>query len=105
MTRHAWVGYVMIILGMTLLVVANVIAAPGEVDPADILPLADTVGWLLAVPGARLFGVTLLLLACGALARGQIGGAVFLVFFAGLIFIGPDAVRRIITHAAVTGTP
>ena len=105
MTRRAWVGYLMIALGITLLVVAEAVAATGEVDPADIVPLANTVGWLLAVPGARLFGVTLLLLACGALARGQIGGAVFLVFFAGLIFIGPDAVRRIITHAAVTGTP
>ena len=105
MNRRAWIGYLMIALGVTLLVVAEAVAAAGEVDPADIVPLADTVGWLLAVPGARLFGVGLLLLACGALARGQVGGAAFLVFFAGLVFIGPDAVRHMMTHAAVMGNP
>lgn len=105
MNRRAWIGYLMIALGITLLVVAEAVAATGEVDPADIVPLANTMGWLLAVPGARLFGVGLLLLACGALARGHVGGAVFLVFFAGVVFIGPDAVRHIMTHAAVTGNP
>jgi hypothetical protein len=95
----------LIVLGVTFLVVAAAVAAEGGVDPADIVPLANTVGWLLAVPGARLFGVGLLLLACGAVARGHVGGAVFLVFFAGLVFIGPDAVRRVITHAALATHP
>jgi Mn2+/Fe2+ NRAMP family transporter len=103
--RRAWVGVLMIVLGVMLLLVAEAVAADGGVDPADIFPLADTLGWLLAVPGARLFGVGLLLLACGAWARGQVGGAVFLVFFAGLVFIGPDAVRRVITHAALATRP
>jgi Mn2+/Fe2+ NRAMP family transporter len=105
MTRRTWVGVLLLALGMMLLVVADAVAAAGEVDPADIFPLANTAGWLLAVPGARLFGVALLLLACGAGARGQVGGAVVLVFFAGLVFIGPDAVRRVITHAALAGRP
>jgi hypothetical protein len=105
MRRRAWVGALIIALGVLLLVVAEAGAADGGVDPADIVPLADTVGWLLAVPGARLLGVGLLLLACGAVARGHVGGAVFLVFFAGLVFIGPDAVRRVIMHAALAGRP
>ncbi len=105
MRRRAWIGMLLIALGVMLLVVAEAVAADGGVDPADIFPLADTLGWLLAVPGARLLGVGLLLLACGAGARGQVGGAVLLVFFAGLVFIGPDAVRRVITHAALGTRP
>ena len=105
MRRRTWVGMLLIALGVMLVVVAEVVAADGGVDPADIVPLADTLGWLLAVPGARLFGVGLLLLACGAGVRGQIGGAVVLVVFAGLVFIGPDAVRRVITHAALGTRP
>ena len=105
MRRRAWVGFLLMALGVMLLVVATAVAADGGVDPAEIFPLADTVGWLLAVPGARLFGVGLFLLACGAGARGQIGGAVVLLVFAGLVFIGPDAVRRVMTHAALAGRP
>jgi hypothetical protein len=105
MRRRAWAGLLMITLGVMLLVVAAAVAAEGGVDPAEIVPLADTVGWLLAVPGARLFGVALLLLACGAVACGHIGGAVVLVVFAGLVFIGPDAVRHVIMHAALAGRP
>lgn len=105
MKRRTWVGVLMVTLGVMLLIVVEAVAAEGGVDPAEIVPLADTVGWLLAVPGARLFGVALVLLACGAVARGHVGGAVVLIFFAGLVFIGPDAVRRVITHAALAGRP
>jgi type IV secretory pathway VirB2 component (pilin) len=99
MTRDRVQSSLPIALGLTLLLVTGAEAA-AEVDPADIYPLANTLGWILAVPVARLFGVGLLVLACVAVARGREGTALVLCVFAGVVFLGPDAVTRIIGHAA-----
>jgi type IV secretory pathway VirB2 component (pilin) len=99
MTRDQVQSSLPIALGLTLLLVTGAEAA-AEVDPADIYPLANTLGWILAVPVARLFGVGLLVLACVAVARGREGTALVLCVFAGVVFLGPDAVTRIIGHAA-----
>src|SRR5581483_5382171 len=98
MTQREILAYLMIALGLALLFATQGMAA-SDVDPADINPLAEQLGWLLAVPGARLFAVGLLTLACLALAHHP-GSALLLFVLAGVVLIAPDAARQIIARAA-----
>jgi type IV secretory pathway VirB2 component (pilin) len=72
-------------------------AAP-QVDPADITPLADLLGWLLAVPVSRLCAVGCAVRACFALTRGHGGRALLYVGLTGVVLAAPAIVKTVLTH-------
>lgn len=75
----------------------------GAVDPADITPLANLLGGLLAVAGARLLAALCAILAALSLARGQGGLCLFLVLLAGVVLVAPVIIKAVVTHVAVAG--
>lgn len=72
------------------------------VDPADILPLAEVTGGLLAVPGARLVAALCVTLAALSLARGLGGVCLFLVMLAGVVLVAPAIVKAVVWRVAAT---
>lgn len=83
----------------SFLIIAPVWAV-GEVDPAEITPLAHTLGGLLAVPIARLFAALLLVLGGVALAHQRAGLGLLLIVLSGCVLVGPAFVRIVIGRAA-----
>jgi hypothetical protein len=82
--------------------VAVPLVAAGAVDPADITPLANLMGGLLAVAGARLLAALCAILAVLSLARGQGGLCLLLVMLAGIVLVAPVIIKAVVTHVAVT---
>lgn len=72
------------------------------VDPADILPLAEVTGGLLAVPIARLAAALCVTLAVLSLARGRGGVCLFLVVLAGMVLVAPAIVKAVVWRVAAT---
>jgi hypothetical protein len=72
------------------------------VDPADITPLAEVTGGLLAVPVARLVAALCVTLAALSLARGLSGVCLFLVVLAGVVLLGPVIVKAVVWRVAAT---
>ena len=93
-----WWCVVLVVWG-SLLPVAPV-GAVGEVDPAEITPLAHTLGGLLAVPIARLFAALLIVLGCVACAHQRAGIGLLLIVLSGCVLVGPAFVRIVIGRAA-----
>lgn len=75
----------------------------GAVDPADITPVANLLGGLLAVAGARLLAALCAILAALSLARGRGGLCLFLVVLAGVVLVAPAIIKTVVTHVAVAG--
>ncbi|NOT56774.1 MAG: hypothetical protein HOP18_19415 [Deltaproteobacteria bacterium] len=73
------------------------------VDPADITPVANLLGGLMAVAGARLVAALCVMLAALSLARSQGGLCLFLVMLAGIVLVAPVLIKAVVTHVAVTG--
>ncbi len=90
-----------VLLSDIVLLTMPVWAAP-QVDPADITPLADLLGWLLAVPVSRLCAVGCAVRACFALTRGQGGRALLYVGLTGVVLAAPAIVKTVLSH--VLGT-
>lgn len=90
------VGY-----GVALLLPLTLTYAAG-VDPADITPLAEVTGGLLAVPVARLVAALCVILASVSLARGFSGVCLFLVVMAGVVLVGPAIVKAVVWRVAAT---
>ena len=76
--------------------------ALSAVDPTDIMPLANLVGGLLAIPGARLLAALCLILAVLALTRGHGGVCLFLVIVAGVVLVAPVVIKAVVLHVAAT---
>ena len=95
---NAWWG-VFLVVWNSLLLIAPVWAV-GEVDPAEIAPLAQTLGGLLAVPIARLLAALLLVLGGVALAHQRAGLGLLLIVLSGCVLVGPAFVRIVIGRAA-----
>jgi len=95
----AWPLIVLLGLLTCLLLPANSWPV-GEVDPADINPLANLLGELLAVPVARMLAALCCVVAILAWARGQGGACLVLVVLAGLILVGPTVVKAVVERAA-----
>jgi len=93
-----------IIMGLLVLLFGLVMpfVAMSAVDPADITPLANLLGGLLAVPGARLLAVLCVILAVLSLARGHGGLCLFLVILAGVVLVAPVVVKAVVLHVAAT---
>jgi hypothetical protein len=91
--------FVFLVAWVSLLLIAPVWVV-GEVDPAEITPLANTMGGLLAVPIARLFAALLLVLGCVALAHQRAGLGLLLIVLSGCVLVGPAFVRIVIGRAA-----
>jgi hypothetical protein len=72
------------------------------VDPADITPLAEVTGGLLAVPVARLVAALCVTLAVLSLARGCSGLCLFLVVLAGVVLVAPAIVKAVVWRVAAT---
>ena len=72
------------------------------VDPADIIPVANLVGGLLAIPGARLLAALCVILAVLALTRGHGGVCLFLVIVAGVVLVAPVVIKAVVLHVAAT---
>jgi hypothetical protein len=72
------------------------------VDPADITPVANLVGGLLAVPGARLLAALCVILAVLALTHGRGGLCLFLVIVAGVVLVAPVVIKAVVLHVAAT---
>ncbi len=72
------------------------------VDPADITPLAEVTGGLLAVPVARLVAALCVTLAVLSLARGSSGVCLFLVVLAGVVLVAPVIVKAVVWRVAAT---
>jgi hypothetical protein len=92
------------ICGLVLMLSMSAVFPPlvvGAVDPADITPIANLLGGLLAVAGARLLAALCTLLAVLSLARGQGGLCLFLVMLAGLVLVAPVMIKAVVTHVAV----
>lgn len=90
--------------GIVLVLSMSVVFPPlavGAVDPADITPIANLLGGLLAVAGARLLAALCAMLAVLSLARGQGGLCLFLVMLAGLVLVAPVMIKAVVTHVAV----
>jgi hypothetical protein len=87
--------------GVALLVPLGLTHAAG-VDPADINPLAEVTGGLLAVPVARLVAALCVTLAALSLARGLSGVCLFLVVLAGVVLLGPVIVKAVVWRVAAT---
>lgn len=85
------------VLGSVLLGPLRAWAAP-DVDPADITPLADLLGWLVAVPVSRLCAVGCAVRACFALTRGHGGRALFYVGLTGVVLAAPAIVKTVLSH-------
>jgi hypothetical protein len=94
-----WPLIVLLVLVLCLLLPAHGWPV-GEVDPADITPLANLLGDILAVPVARMFAAFCCVLAILALARGHGGACLFLVILAGLILVGPALMKTVVERAA-----
>jgi hypothetical protein len=92
---------VAVLLSDIVLLTMRVWAAP-QVDPADITPLADLLGWLLAVPVSRLCAVGCAVRACFALTRGHGGRAFLYLGLTGVVLAAPAIVKTVLTH--VLGT-
>ena len=88
-------------LGMGLLLPCAVVQAAG-VNPADVVPLAELVGGLLAVPVARLVAALCVTLAALSLARGLSGLCLFLVMLAGIVLVAPAIVHAVVWRVAAT---
>ena len=86
---------------VALLVPLSFTQAAG-VDPADITPLAEVTGGLLAVPVARLVAALCVIFAALSLARGLSGVCVFLVVLAGVVLVGPVIVKAVVWRVAAT---
>ena len=89
------------VLSQVLLGVLQVWAAP-DVDPADITPLADLLGWLVAVPVSRLCAVGCAVRACFALTRGHGGRALLYVGLTGVVLAAPAIVKTVLSHVLRT---
>lgn len=76
--------------------------AVSAVNPADITPLANLVGGLLAVPGARLLAALCIILAVLALTHGHGGLCLFLVIIAGVVLVAPVVIKAVVLHVAAT---
>lgn len=85
------------LLSHVLLGTLSAWAAP-QVDPADITPLADLLGWLVAVPVSRLCAVGCAVRACFALTRGHGGRALLYVGLTGVVLATPAIVKTVLTH-------
>jgi hypothetical protein len=77
--------------------------AAAAVDPADITPVANLLGGLMAVAGARLLAALCAILAVLSLARGQGGRCLFLAMLAGIVLVAPVLIKAVVTHVAVAG--
>ena len=91
-----------LLMGVVFPHVAMPLVAAGAVDPADITPLANLLGGLLAVAGARLLAALCAILAVLSLARGHGGLCLFLVMLAGTVLVAPVIIKAVVTHVAVT---
>jgi hypothetical protein len=90
-----------VLLGLVTCLLAPTPGWPiGEVDPADINPLANLLGEILAVPLARMLAALCCVLAILALARGHGGACLLLVVLAGLILVGPTVMKAVVERAA-----
>ena len=78
------------------------ITQAGSVDPADITPLAELVGGLLAVPVARLFAALCVILAVLSLARGLGSVCLWLMMLAGIVLVAPAIVKAVVWRVAAT---
>jgi hypothetical protein len=87
--------------GVALLLSVTLAYAAG-VDPADITPLAELTGGLLAVPIARLVAALCVTLAILSLARGRSGVCLFLVVLAGVVLVAPAMVKAVVWRVAAT---
>ncbi len=91
---------------LNIVVVLWAVALPSiavsAVDPADITPVANLVGGLLAVPGARLLAALCVILAVLALSRGHGGVCLFLVIVAGVVLVAPVVIKAVVLHVAAT---
>ena len=92
-----FIGVLVLLIGLAMPLVAA-----GAVDPADITPLANLLGGLLAVAGARLLAALCVILAVLALARGHGGLCLFLVMLTGIVLVAPVIIKAVVTHVAVT---
>jgi hypothetical protein len=84
------------------LLLSLALAHAADVDPADILPLAEVTGGLLAVPVARLVAALCVTFAVLSLARGLSGVCLFLVVLAGVVLVGPVIVKAVVWRVAAT---
>lgn len=87
--------------GVALLLSLSLAHAAG-VDPADITPLAEVTGGLLAVPVARMVAALCVIFAVLSLARGFSGVCLFLVVLAGVVLVGPVIVKAVVWRVAAT---
>jgi hypothetical protein len=101
--RHTLCPYIggLVVLVAGLLVPVSIVHAAG-VDPADVIPLAELVGGILAVPIARLFAALCVTFAVLAVAHGHGGLCLFLVVLAGLVLVAPAIVKAMVWQVAVT---
>ena len=93
--------YCLVGLGLGVLLSLSLAHAAG-VDPADITPLAEVTGGLLAVPVARVVAALCVTLAAVSLARGFSGVCLFLVMLAGVVLVGPAIVKAVVWRVAAT---
>lgn len=93
--------YCLVPLGMGMLLSMSLAHAAG-VDPADIAPLAEVTGGLLAVPVARLVATLCVTLAAMSLARGFSGVCLFFVMLAGVVLVAPAIVKAVVWRVAAT---
>lgn len=84
------------------LLLSLAIAQAAGVDPADVTPLAELVGGLLAVPVARLFAALCVILAVLSLARGLGSLCLLLVILAGIVLVAPAIVKAVVWRVAAT---
>ena len=98
---HRMSPLILSIVGM-LWTLALPLQAMSAVDPADITPVANLVGGLLAVPGARLLAALCVILAVLALTRGHGGLCLFLVIVAGVVLVAPAVIKAVVLHVAAT---
>ena len=96
---HRMCGVVGLVVGLLL---PLAIAHAAGVDPADITPLAELVGGLLAVPVARLFAALCVILAVLSLARGLGSVCLWLMMLAGIVLVAPAIVKAVVWRVAAT---
>ena len=96
---HLVCGVGALVVGL-LLSLTQALAA--DVDPADILPLAEVTGGFLTVPIARLIAALCVTLAALSLARGSSGVCLFLVVLAGVVLVAPAIVKAVVWRVAAT---
>jgi hypothetical protein len=98
---HQKYHYLRGVIGLSagLLLPLTFVHAAG-VDPADIVPLAEVTGGLLAVPIVRVIAALCVIFAAVSLACGLSGVCLFLVMLAGVVLVGPAIVKAVVWRVA-----